>query len=82
MHGETAAAAAFARRLVKEQDAGNPLEPVIDDGGNPSLIITGSFSIDVRDFDIEGATGPEPEKYILLFVWNNYSCINVFPGLR
>jgi glutaconyl-CoA decarboxylase len=30
MHGETAAAAAFARRLVKEQDAGNPLDPVID----------------------------------------------------
>lgn len=30
MHGETAAAAAFARRLVKEQDAGHPLEPVID----------------------------------------------------
>jgi len=30
MHGETAAAAAFARRLVKEKNAGNPLEPVID----------------------------------------------------
>lgn len=30
MHGETAAAAAFARRLVKEKDAGHPLEPVID----------------------------------------------------
>ncbi|MBW1691841.1 MAG: glutaconyl-CoA decarboxylase subunit alpha, partial [Deltaproteobacteria bacterium] len=30
MHGETASVAAFARRLVKEQDAGNPLEPVID----------------------------------------------------
>ncbi|MBW1941493.1 MAG: glutaconyl-CoA decarboxylase subunit alpha [Deltaproteobacteria bacterium] len=30
MHGETAAAAAFARRLVKEQDAGNSLDPVID----------------------------------------------------
>jgi glutaconyl-CoA decarboxylase len=30
MHGETAAVAAFARRLVKEKDAGNPLEPVID----------------------------------------------------
>ena len=30
MHGETAAAAAFARRLVKEKDAGNPLEPVIE----------------------------------------------------
>jgi len=30
MHGETAAAAAFARRLVKEKDADRPLEPVID----------------------------------------------------
>ena len=30
MHGETAAAAAFARRLVKEKDADNTLEPVID----------------------------------------------------
>jgi glutaconyl-CoA decarboxylase len=30
MHGETAAVAAFARRLVKERDAENPLEPVID----------------------------------------------------
>ena len=30
MHGETASAASFARRLVKEQDAGRPLEPVID----------------------------------------------------
>ncbi len=30
MHGETAAAAAFARRLVKEQDKGNDLQPVID----------------------------------------------------
>jgi len=30
MHGETAAAAAFARRLVKEKDAGKPIEPVIE----------------------------------------------------
>ncbi len=30
MHGETAAVASFSRRLVKEKDAGNPLEPVID----------------------------------------------------
>jgi len=30
MHGETASVAAFARRLVKEKDAGNPLDPVID----------------------------------------------------
>src|SRR5512140_2242343 len=30
MHGETAAVASFARRLVKEKDAGKPLEPVIE----------------------------------------------------
>jgi glutaconyl-CoA decarboxylase len=30
MHGETAAAASYARRLVKEKDAGNSLGPVID----------------------------------------------------
>ncbi|MCD6153031.1 MAG: glutaconyl-CoA decarboxylase subunit alpha [Syntrophobacterales bacterium] len=30
MHGETAAAASYSRRLVKEKDAGNPLGPVID----------------------------------------------------
>lgn len=30
MHGETAAVASYARRLVKEQDAGKPLEPVIE----------------------------------------------------
>src|SRR5690606_2443293 len=30
MHGETAAVASFARRLVKEKDAGKPLQPVID----------------------------------------------------
>ncbi|MDO8491510.1 MAG: carboxyl transferase domain-containing protein [Dehalococcoidia bacterium] len=29
MHGETAAVAAFARRLVKEKDSGNSLDPVI-----------------------------------------------------
>jgi glutaconyl-CoA decarboxylase len=30
MHGETAAAASFSRRLVKEKAAGRPLQPVID----------------------------------------------------
>ena len=30
MHGETAAAASFSRRLVKEKEAGRPLQPVID----------------------------------------------------
>jgi len=31
MHGETAAAASFSRRLVKEKDAGRPLQPVIEE---------------------------------------------------
>ena len=30
MHGETAAAATYSRRLVKEKAAGKPLEPIID----------------------------------------------------
>jgi glutaconyl-CoA decarboxylase len=30
MHGETAAAASFSRRLVKEEAAGRPLEPVVE----------------------------------------------------
>ena len=30
MHGETAAAATYSRRLVKEKKAGKPLDPVID----------------------------------------------------
>jgi len=30
MHGETAAAASYSRRLVKEKDAGHSLEPVIE----------------------------------------------------
>jgi len=29
MHGETAAAATYSRRLVKEKDAGRPLDPII-----------------------------------------------------
>ena len=30
MHGETAAAASFSRRLVKEKDAGRPLDQIIE----------------------------------------------------
>jgi glutaconyl-CoA decarboxylase len=30
MHGETAAVASFSRRLVREKDAGKPLQPLID----------------------------------------------------
>ena len=31
MHGETAAAASYSRRLVKEKESGKPLEPVIEE---------------------------------------------------
>ncbi len=31
MLGETAAAASFSRRLVKEKEAGRPLEPIIEE---------------------------------------------------
>jgi glutaconyl-CoA decarboxylase subunit alpha len=30
MHGQTAAVASYSRRLVKEKDAGKPIEPIID----------------------------------------------------
>jgi glutaconyl-CoA decarboxylase len=30
MHGETAAVATYSRRLIKEKEAGRPLEPVIE----------------------------------------------------
>ena len=56
----------------KEQQMSVPatIEPVIGENGNPELIVSGSFSIDLRNFEIEGATGPEPQKYTLLFDLN------------
>jgi hypothetical protein len=42
-------------------------EPVIGEDGAPSLLIRTAFKIDLRTFDIEGADGPEPAKYTLLF---------------
>lgn len=61
MHGETAAAASFSRRLVKEQDAGNDLQPVIDkmndlaqdyhDKSRPSYCAIRGFVDEVVDFN-------------------------------
>ena len=42
-------------------------EPVIGADGRPRLIVRTAFGIDLRDFDIEGADGPEPARYTLLF---------------
>jgi polyisoprenoid-binding protein YceI len=41
------------------------IEPVIGEKGKPLLLARGSFQIDLRDFDIEGAEGPAPAKYTL-----------------
>ena len=42
-------------------------EPVIGAHGRPRLIVRTAFGIDLRDFDIEGADGPEPARHTLLF---------------
>jgi polyisoprenoid-binding protein YceI len=42
-------------------------EPVVSEDGNPRLIIGGAFNIDLRAFTIEGADGPAPARYTLLF---------------
>ncbi|KIX12721.1 acyl-CoA carboxylase subunit beta [Dethiosulfatarculus sandiegensis] len=61
MHGETAAAASFSRRLVKEQDAGRELDPVIDkmnqlaqeyhDKSRPAYCAIRGFVDEVISFD-------------------------------
>lgn len=43
------------------------VEPIIGKNAAPQLLVRGSFQIDLRDFNIEGADGPEPEKYTLAF---------------
>ena len=42
-------------------------EPVVGEDGNPRLIVSGAFNIDLRVFTIEGADGPEPARHTLLF---------------
>ena len=60
MHGETAAAAAFSRRLVKEKDKGNDLQPTIDkmndlaqqyyDQSRPAYCVKKGFVDEIVDF--------------------------------
>ncbi len=75
MHGETAAAASYARRLVKEHEAGRDLEPVIDkmnqmvqeyyDKSRPVFCAQ-------RGFVDEVVTLPDMRKYLEAFVEANY----------
>ena len=75
MHGETAAAASYARRLVKEDSAGKPLDPVLDkmnqmikdyqDKSRPAYCAMNGF-VD----EIVALT--DLRKYIQAFVGANY----------
>jgi glutaconyl-CoA decarboxylase len=75
MHGETAAAASYARRLVKEQADGRPLEPVIEkmnqmvqdyvDKSRP--VYCGK-----RGFVDEVISLPDLRKYCVAFTGANY----------
>ena len=70
MHGETAAAASFSRRLVKEKDAGRPLGPVIDkmnalakeyhDNSRPIYCANRGYVDEIVSF-------PEIRKYVAAF---------------
>ena len=43
------------------------IEPIIGTDGMPRLAVSGSFQIDLKAFDIEGADGPAPQRDMLMF---------------
>ena len=75
MHGETAAAASYARRLVKEDDAGNDLTPTLDkmnqmiqdyqDKSTPAYSAKKGFLDEIVSL-------PELRNYIKAFTCANY----------
>lgn len=75
MHGETAAAASYARRLVKEEEAGNDLTPVLDkmnqmiqdyvDKSRPAYCAKTGFVDEIVSL-------PDLRKYIQAFTGANY----------
>ena len=75
MHGETAAAASFSRRLVKEKDAGRPLDQVIEnmnkmvkeyyDNSRPAYCAQKGFVDEV-------ATMTEIRRYMMAFAGAAY----------
>jgi polyisoprenoid-binding protein YceI len=46
------------------------IEPIMAEDGQPRLLVSGTFKIDLRTFDIEGADGPAPARHLLLFDLN------------
>lgn len=75
MHGETAAAASYARRLVKEDDAGNDLAPTLEkmnrmiqdyqDKSRPAYCAKTGFVDEIVSL-------PDLRKYIQAFTGANY----------
>lgn len=43
------------------------VEPIVADDGRPLLLMHSAFRIDLNQFDIQGADGPEPANHTLLF---------------
>jgi len=43
------------------------IEPILDDEGEPALVMRGGFQIDLTRFQIDGPDGPAPQKHTLLF---------------
>ncbi|MBU1168512.1 MAG: YceI family protein [Proteobacteria bacterium] len=46
------------------------MEVVLDENDRPLILVRGSFPIDLKTFNIEGATGPEPQRNTLLIDLN------------
>jgi glutaconyl-CoA decarboxylase len=75
MHGETAAVASFARRLVKEKEGGRPLKPTIEkmnilaqeyhDKSRPVYCAKTGFVDEVVSF-------PDIRKYMVAFADSVY----------
>ena len=75
MHGETAAVAMYSRRLVKEKDAGNPIDPVIEkmnkivkeyhDNSRPSFYAKSGFVDEIIPLD-------SMRKYLVAFAGASY----------
>lgn len=46
------------------------MEAVLDSRERPRILIRGTFTINLKDYGIEGATGPAPQKHTLLIDLN------------
>jgi polyisoprenoid-binding protein YceI len=73
-YGHLSAAAVAGEFTLKDTtrplELAMEMEPVIGVDGEPRLLARGRFRIDLTEFDIEGADGPEPARNTLVFDLN------------